>query len=301
MRVPVRVRVALVITDEDFYAGTGFAEAWTAALEAEGAEVDRLARMPAAWSVHGPPADRYDVALAHVLVEEVAAFGPTLKTAVALEAAGVPLVNPVAAIVASSDKLVTHAAWAAAGLPQPTAWDLADLTACGTWPDPGRPMVLKPSLCDGARHIALVHDLAEAQQHERRWRADEAAGGERRGSALLQEWVEEPAVVRIFATPTGTSPAYEKDRAAGAVVSHGTHYPRTYDPPPAMADLAMRMVATLGGGLMGVDVLVDRDGRHLALEANAPFGFDVDDPEQARWVARAVLATARRSAGSPAR
>ena len=39
----------------------------------------------------------------------------------------------------------------------------------------------------------------------------------------------------------------------------------------------------------GVDVLVARDGRLLALEANAPFGFDVTDPSQGRWVARAAL------------
>ncbi|MBF6953145.1 hypothetical protein HN247_18860, partial [Acinetobacter baumannii] len=141
----------------------------------------------------------------------------------------------------SSDKLVTHAVWAAAGLPQPVAWDLAGLAE---WPDPGRPMVLKPSLCDGARHIGLVESLDEARAQEAAWRADEADGGERRGSALLQEWVEEPTVTRVFATPTATSLVYEKDRAAGAVVTHGTHYPRTYEASPEMADLARRMVAT---------------------------------------------------------
>jgi glutathione synthase/RimK-type ligase-like ATP-grasp enzyme len=59
-----------------------------------------------------------------------------------------------------------------------------------------------------------------------------------------------------------------------------------------MAELAQAMVASLGGGLMGVDVLVAQDGRLLALEANAPFGFDVTDPDQGRWVARAALAAA---------
>jgi glutathione synthase/RimK-type ligase-like ATP-grasp enzyme len=62
-----------------------------------------------------------------------------------------------------------------------------------------------------------------------------------------------------------------------------------YEPPAELADLAQRMVGSLGGGLMGVDVLVEPSGRLLALEANAPFGFDVTDPEQGRWVARAAL------------
>jgi hypothetical protein len=36
-------------------------------------------------------------------------------------------------------------------------------------------------------------------------------------------------------------------------------------------------------------VLTDADGHHWALEANAPFGFDVTDPDQGRFVARAAL------------
>ena len=281
------MRVLLVITDAPWYEPTGYAAAWTTALEAEGASVDRLAALPASWAVSGPPS--YDLVIGHVLVEEVAAFAPTLQAVAALECAGARLLNPVRSLVASADKLVTAAVWAAAGLPQPATADLAQVEH---WPAPGRPSVLKPALCDGARHIALVHSLEQAREVERGWRADEAAGGERRGSALLQEWVEEPACLRLFATPTATSPAYEKGRRPGELVTSGTVYPRVLEPGPELAGLAQRMVATLGGGLMGVDVLVAQDGRLLALEANAPFGFDVTDPDQGRWVARAALARA---------
>jgi hypothetical protein len=101
--------------------------------------------------------------------------------------------------------------------------------------------------------------------------------------------------VRLFATPEETSPAYEKPRHPGALITHGTVYERIYAPPPAMAELARRMVATLGGGLMGVDILVDADGRHWALEANAPFGFDVTDDAQGDFVAGAAVAAAMRT------
>jgi GNAT superfamily N-acetyltransferase len=47
---------------------------------------------------------------------------------------------------------------------------------------------------------------------------------------------------------------------------------------------------------MGVDVLRDAAGGLWALEANGPFGFDVTDPAQGRWVARAALAHAERRA-----
>jgi glutathione synthase/RimK-type ligase-like ATP-grasp enzyme len=203
-----------------------------------------------------------------------------------LAAGGARLLNPLPALLASSDKLATAAVWAAAGLPQPATVDLAGVRS---WPAPGRPMVLKPAFCDGARYIGLVHDLDQARKVEADWRADEAAGGERRGAALLQEWVEDPACVRLFATPRACSLAYEKNRDPGALVTSGTVYPRVYEPPAELAQLAQQMVGALGGGLMGVDVLIEPGGRLLALEANAPFGFDVTDPEQARWVARAAL------------
>ena len=281
------MRVLLVITDAPWYEPTGYADAWVTALEAQGASVDRVAALPAGWAAGGPPA--YDLVVGHVLVEEVAAFAPTLQAVTALEAAGARLLNPVTALLASADKQVTAAVWAAAGLAQPRTVDLA---AVDRWPAPGRQLVLKPAFCDGARHITLVSTLEQAREVERAWRDDEAAGGERRGAALLQEWVEEPVCVRLFATPTSTSLAYEKGRRPGELVTSGTVYPRVYEPPPEMAELARAMVASLGGGLMGVDVLLAQDGRLLALEANAPFGFDVTDPSQGRWVARAALAAA---------
>ncbi len=291
------MRIALLYTHADFYAGAGFDRAWATALAELGCEVDVLAEAPAAWALDGPPAGRWDLVVPHVLVEEVAAFAPTLRAAALLESAGVPLLNPVSALLASSDKLTTHAIWAAAGVDQPPTWDLDRL---GAWPAAGgAPLVLKPSLCDGARHIALVRSLDEARAHVAAWREDEARGGERRGAALLQGWVAEPRCARIFATPHRTSQAYEKARRPGELVTHGTVYPHVYDPPEEMASLAMRMVAALGGGLMGVDVLVDGDGRHLALEANAPFGFDVTDPGQARFVARCAVDHARAHATRP--
>lgn len=280
------MRVLLVYTDADFYAGCGYDAAWRAALEAQGARVEQLAALPEAWARDGVPAGRYALAIPHVLVEEVAAFAPTLRLTAALEAAGVPLLNPVGAVLASTDKLATHAVWATAGLPQPATWDLE---ATSAWPAPGRELLLKPSWCDAGRHIVRVADLATAREHVAAWRADEAAGGERRGTALLQEHVRGPRVLRLFATPDEASDVYEKDLAPGEVVSHGTVYRSRGPAPPELEQLARDMVASLGAGLLGVDVLVGEDGRAVALEANAPFGFDVTDPEQGAWIAAAAL------------
>lgn len=267
------MHVLLLYTDAPYYAGAGYDAAWRAALEAEGATVTQLARIPAGWAAGGPPA--FDLVVPHVLAEEVVACGETLRAAALLEVAGVPLLNPVAALVASADKLATHARWAAARLPQPRTWPLAGRR---TWPvEDGAELVVKPNWGDGGRDVTTAGSLAEA--------AGTGAGAE----ALLQERVHEPEVARLFATPETTSKAYWKAREPGALVTHGTTYPRAEEPGSELAALARRMVATLGGGLMGVDVLRDADGALWALEANAPFGFDVTDPEQGAWVARRAL------------
>ncbi len=289
------MRVLLIMTSSPHYAGTGFAEAWTAALERQGCEVDRLDGIPSRWALDGPPADHWDVVVPHVLVEEVAAFAPTMQLASLLEVAGVPLLNSLAAFVVSADKRATHAVWAANNLPQPRTFGLEYLDA---WPLEGQAMVLKPSLGDGARHLKLIGSLEDARAVETTWREDECRGGERRGPALLQEWIAEPACARLYATPQRTSLAYEKARHRGALITHGTVYERAYEPPPAMADLARRMVKALGGGLMGVDVLTDAEGRMWALEANAPFGFDVTDAAQGDFVASVAVEAAKRAGAS---
>jgi glutathione synthase/RimK-type ligase-like ATP-grasp enzyme len=275
------VRVLLLYTDAPWYEGMGYDAAWRAALEAEGATVEQLPRAPERWYREGPPARELDLVIAHVLAEEVVGTGETLRAAALLETAGAPLLNPVAALVASADKLATHAVWAAAGVPQPRTWALNHLAA---WPVPDGELVVKPNWGDGARGIATARTLDEAREH--------ASGDE----ALVQERAAEPDVIRIFATPDAASRAYEKHREPGELLTHGTTYPREYDPPDDLAQLARRMVATLGGGLMGVDVLRDADGALWALEANGPFGFDVTDPAQGRWVARAALDRAERRA-----
>ena len=255
-----------------------------------GRQVDRLAGLPAGWAVDGPPP--YDLVVGHVLVEEVAAFAPTLQAVTALEAAGAPLLNPVRALLASADKHVTAAVWAAAGLPQPRTYDLAAARAlAGARTGHGAQAGL---LRRRPAHLAGARPRGRRARSSAAWRADEAAGGERRGAALLQEWVEEPACVRLFATPTDVLARVREGPPARRSRHVGHRLPaRLRGAAGAWRSWRRPWWRTLGGGLMGVDVLVAQDGRLLALEANAPFGFDVTDPEQGRWVARAALAACR--------
>ncbi len=85
------MRVALIYTDEPFYTGAGYDRAWAEALSAFGAAVDLVPSIPTA----SPPA--WDLAIAHVLVEEVVAYAPTFRAAALLEASGVPAASSAAA------------------------------------------------------------------------------------------------------------------------------------------------------------------------------------------------------------
>lgn len=287
------MRVLLLYTDAEFYAGLGFDRAWSRALADRGADVEVLPRPAESWSRQGPP--DADLVIAHVLNEELFVGGETARAASLFEASGRPLLNPLNALYAAGDKLVCHGAWAAHGLPQPRTWGLDALDA---WPvGPGEVLVLKSSWGDGAWEVTLAGSLDEARDIAGAWRAEERRG-ERKplGPMVVQERVHEPDCIRLFATPTRCSKAYEKARDPGALKTHGTVYPTVYEPEPALAQLAQRMVATIGGGLMGVDVLRAEDGRLLALEANGPFGFDVTDPGQVDWIADAALEHARRAA-----
>ena len=278
-------------TSDPDYHDLGYAEGWRRCLRHNDVEPVIIGHVPTAWWLEGPPVDDYDLVIPHVLVEEVVEEAPLWQAAALLELSGARMLNPSHSLVAAGDKLVAAGIWAGHGIPQPRTWPLDDLDQ---WPvDSGRRLVLKPAFCDGARHVQLVGALEEAKEVCHSWREDEAEGGETRGRPLLQEWIEEPTVLRIFATQHTTSLAFEKLREPGDLITSGAYYPKKYDAPEEVVSLATRMVAALDGGLMGLDILVDREGRLLALEANGPFGFEWDDPDQAGWIARAAIAHAR--------
>ncbi len=75
------MRVLLLYTDAPWYEAMGYDEAWRTALEAEGATVEQLARVPERWYRDGPPARELDLVIGHVLAEEVAGNGETLRAA----------------------------------------------------------------------------------------------------------------------------------------------------------------------------------------------------------------------------
>lgn len=183
------------------------------------------------------------------------------EVAARLEAAGVPPLNSLAARNASRDKSIAQALFECSGLPQPD-WSLAtaaDERFVG-------PVVLKPLRGGRGEGVDTFDSAAEALAST----ADPSR-------FLVQRYFPRAATWRVIATPGRAIRGWRIFRLGGFDREHRRAKLRLFVPPPApVAELARRMVAALGGGLMGADVLVAY-GAPLALEANTNFYLPLFD------------------------
>ncbi len=184
----------------------------------------------------------------------------------ALRELGVPVCNDARAIERCVDKSMTSFLLQAAGLPTPPTWTVESRDAAAAIvrreARGGRPLVLKPLFGSRGRGLKLIADGAELPA------ADEVAGlyylqhyvaGEGEG---WRDW-------RVFVVG---------GRAEAAMIRHGVEW-RTnaalgarcekVAAEGAVADLAVAAAAAVGADYAGVDIVADRDGRHLVLEVNS--------------------------------
>jgi glutathione synthase/RimK-type ligase-like ATP-grasp enzyme len=180
----------------------------------------------------------------------------------ALEAAGVPCVNSSLSLMLARNKFLTACRFAAQGLPQPK-------TALLSEDEPGfpGPYIVKPVFGALSRGIAVCESLDAAWVHAMR-----------QGPCVIQEYLEDAYVLRVFASPKRALAVRDKREDSGTVYYAPARAP--YAAEQAACALACQMVGAVGGELMGVDVLVHEDELY-ALEVNGGFGFAPDWQEAA--------------------
>ncbi len=204
----------------------------------------------------------YGAALAREISNTRNLYATTL-----FEHAGVPVVNPARIIALCGDKLLTTLALQAAGLPVPRA--LVTLTpeaAIEHLADFGYPAVTKPVIGSWGRLGALLTDRNTAEtvfEHRA------ALPGLHHQVAYVQEYVDKPDR-DIKAYVFG-------GEVVGAIYKTSTHW-RTNTARggramvcPLTDDLVKLLRATavvIGDGILGIDVLEDRDGRMYVNEVN---------------------------------
>jgi [lysine-biosynthesis-protein LysW]--L-2-aminoadipate ligase len=185
----------------------------------------------------------------------------------ALEATGTATVNNSSVIEMCGDKVLTALAFARHGVVTPrTLAALAEPAAVRACDEIGYPAVIKPAVGSWGRLVCRVPDretAADLLEHR-----GQLPGPQHRVTCV-QEWVDKPGRdIRVLVVG---------DQPVAAMYRRSAHW-RTNaalgaEPAPCritsdLAKLATAAARAVGGGVLGVDVVEDADGRLLALEVN---------------------------------
>lgn len=214
------------------------------------------------------------------------------------ERLGVAMVNRPAAIEAVADKLQTLQILSAAGLPIPK-------TILGKFPvdvdvverELGFPVVVKT--LKGTRGNGVLLCANREQFNDL---ANLLDGANRDADFIFQQYIKSShgRDVRVLVIDGKAVAAMERRSADGSFKSNislggiGT----CFDPPPEMAQLAIRVTEALGLDVAGVDILFDRDGYRIC-EANSSPGFQGLEKACGISVPDAVFGAMRQRLGLP--
>src|SRR5580704_1095256 len=238
----------------------------------------------------GKPARRWDA----VLVRSISQSRGLAITRV-LESWNVPTVNGHAVTAVCASKLDTSAVLEAAGIPTPaTAVAFTPDAALRAAEDLGYPVVVKPVTGSWGRLLAKVNDRDAA---EALFEHKELLGGPEHSVFYLQRHIDKPGRdIRAFVVGDEVICAIYRESAHW--VTNTARGATTRDCPvdTTLRALSLRAAAAVGGGVLAVDLLEDRD-RLLVSEVNATMesknSIDVTGVDIPGYVAEYVRAVAR--------
>jgi RimK family alpha-L-glutamate ligase len=182
---------------------------------------------------------------------------------------GVRVLNDTGALLAAHDKLVTATRLGRAGLPHPRT---AHVDGSARLPDLGFPVVVKPRFGSWGRDVVLCESPRALERCLRQLARRNWFG---RQGALLQEFLpSQGRDLRLIVAGGRIVGAIERVAAPGewrTNVALGAAR-RAADPSPAARALALAAVGTIGGSLVGVDLLPVGEG-YVVLELNGAVDF----------------------------
>ncbi|WP_200926491.1 lysine biosynthesis protein LysX [Sphaerimonospora mesophila] len=183
-------------------------------------------------------------------------------------ALGVPTLNRPGVLDVCGDKLRTALAFHAAGLPIPraaAAWGVP--SALDAMAKLGHPVVVKPVTGSWGHLTARVHDDEQGRailEHRA------ALPNPQQHVFFLQEHIDKPGRdIKSYVAGDRVVCAIYKNavddwRTNTAIGGAATPCPIT----PELTELAVAAAHAVGGGFLGVDLLIDREGRMYANEVN---------------------------------
>jgi [lysine-biosynthesis-protein LysW]--L-2-aminoadipate ligase len=188
-----------------------------------------------------------------------------------LERWGIPTINTHAVTATCASKLDTSAALEAAGVPTPaTAIAFTPEAALVAAEELGYPVVLKPVSGSWGRLLAKINDRDAA---EALFEHKAVLGGPEHSIFYLQRHIDKPGRdIRAFVV--GDSVICAIYRESEHWVTNTARGARTRNCPvdATLRDLSLRAASAVGGGVLAIDLLEDRDGL-LVSEVNATMEF----------------------------
>ncbi len=243
------------------------------ALEKRGIDYDRLDDRAVYFDLAKPEVWRqYDAVL-----ERSISYYSGLYALRLLNVFGVPTVNTAAVAEVCGDKLMTSAALARCGVPQPRAMTAfspqAALEAMETL---GYPIVLKPVIGSWGRLLAKINDRDAAEavlEHK------STLGSAQHSVFYIQEFIEKPGRdIRVVMIG---------DKALTAMYRNSEHWitntarggsgelcPIT----PEIEEICLRASKAVGGGLLGVDLVEHPERGLMVNEINHTMEFHTMQP-----------------------
>lgn len=239
-----------------------------AALEAAGAQVEIVNDGELIFRL-GKDATRLDV---DVVLERSLSTARGLYALRLLESAGLTAINSYGTASTCADKVLTTAALAEAGAPQPAARvAFAPDAALAAIEELGYPVVLKPVIGSWGRLLARINDRDAAEallEHK------ETLGSYQHSIFYVQEFIAKPGRdIRAFVIG---------DETVGAIYRSSTHWitntarggqatncPVTSE----IGTLCQRAAQAVGGGVLAIDLLEDLDRGLLVNEVNHTMEF----------------------------
>ena len=185
-----------------------------------------------------------------------------------LEAKGLRVVNQATAIETCGDKVFTTLALIENGVPTPTAIVGFEVSAClNELEEAGFPVVNKPAIGSWGRTVVRLDDQTAAESVLSLRLAQGGEGTNR--VALLQQYIDKPGydlrvyVVggRVVGGIRRRSSHWVTNTARGAVAER-------YDPPREHILLSEQAARAVGGDILAIDLLEDRQGSVWVNEVN---------------------------------
>ncbi|OGS48851.1 MAG: lysine biosynthesis enzyme LysX [Euryarchaeota archaeon RBG_16_68_13] len=238
-------------------------------LEAARRSGDEIVRLRDADLVLSLQGDGLDV---DAVLNRCMSHSRSLYCARFLEHHGFPVVNASGVIGTCGDKALTSVALAAAGVPTPrTLVAFSPEAALRAIESIGYPAVLKPVVGSWGR---LVSKVSNREQAEQLLEHKATLGHYMHHIFYVQEYVDKPSydirshVIgdRVTSAIRRESSSWITNAARGAVC---TSLPVTRQ----IEELSLAATRAVGGGVLGVDLMPDREGRLFVHEVNHTMEF----------------------------